>query len=66
MSAIQLRSSKEKTFDVLVVSSHGKEASQVLSDQTSRDNGLATLPAGAVISGAAVSVQRKRTLFGLD
>jgi hypothetical protein len=64
--AIPLRSSKEKTFEILVVSSHSKEASQVLSDQTSRDDGLATLPPGAVISSGAVSVQRKRALFGIS
>src|SRR5206468_9550677 len=64
--AIQLRSSKEKSFDVLVVAARSKEASQVLSDQTSRDNGLSTLPAGATISGVPVSVQRRRALFGID
>jgi len=49
-----------------VVASRSKEASQVLSDQTSRDNGLSALPAGAAIAGAPVSVQRKRTLFGIE
>jgi hypothetical protein len=63
---IQLRSSKEKSFDVLVVAARSKEASQALSDQTSRDNGLSPLPAGATIAGVPVPVQRQRTLFGLD
>jgi len=63
--SIQLRSSKERTFDILVVTSTAKEASQVLSDQKSRDDGLPVLPAGASISGDAVAVKRQGKLLDI-
>jgi len=64
--SIQLRSSKERTFQILVVISSNKEAAQALSDQKSRDDGLRALPAGASISGGAVAVKRKWKPFGLS
>lgn len=64
--SIQLRSSKERTFEILVVASSSKEAAQALSDQKSRDDGLRALPAGASISGGAVAVKRKWKPFGLS
>jgi hypothetical protein len=59
---IQLRSSKEKTFEILVVTSATKEASQALSDQRSRDDGLPILPVGASISSGVVPVKRQGKL----
>ncbi len=64
--AIQLRSSKERTFEILVVTSASKGAAQALSDQKSRDDGLRVLPAGASIRGGAVAVKRKWKPFGLS
>jgi hypothetical protein len=57
--SIQLRSSKEKTFGILVVTAADQEAAQMLSDQRSRDNGLPVLPAGASISSDIVAVKRQ-------
>jgi hypothetical protein len=56
--SIQLRSSKEKAFDILVVTTNNKEAGQALSDQKSRDDGLAVLPEGASISSGLVALKR--------
>jgi len=64
--SMHLRSSKEQTFEILVVASASQEAAQVLSDQASRDDGLRDLPAGASISGGAVAVKRKWKPFGLS
>jgi hypothetical protein len=61
--SIKLRSSKEKTFEILVVASTSKEATQVLRDQRSRDNGLAILPGGASISSGVVML-KKQGRFG--
>jgi hypothetical protein len=63
--SIKLRSSKEKTFDILVVAASGKEATQVLRDQRSRDNGLLTLPPGAAVSSRVVTLKKQGRLFGL-
>lgn len=60
--SIKLRSSKEKTFDVLVVTSVNKEATQVLRDQRSRDDGLPVLPEGASISSSVVTLKRQGKL----
>jgi hypothetical protein len=57
--SIQLRSSREKTFGILVVTAADQEAAQMLSDQRSRDNGLPVLPAGASISSDIVAVKRQ-------
>jgi hypothetical protein len=56
--SIQLRSSKEKTFDILVVTADSQEAAQALSDQKSRDDGLPVLPDGASISSGIVALKR--------
>jgi hypothetical protein len=58
--SIKLRSSKEKTFEILVVTSTSKEATQILRDQRSRDNGLSILPAGAFISSDVVTLKKRR------
>jgi len=63
--SIQLRSSKEKTFEILVVTASNKEAAQVLSDQRSRDDGIPVLPAGASISSDAVALKRQGKLEAL-
>jgi len=63
--SIKLRSSKEKTFDILVVAATGKEAAQVLRDQKSRDDGLLTLPPGAAISSRVVTLKKQGRLLGL-
>jgi hypothetical protein len=60
--SIQLRSSREKTFDVLVVASHDAAASRLLRDQKSRDDGLAALPPGAVIGSGIVTLKRQGTI----
>jgi len=60
--SIKLRSSKEKTFEILVVASTSKEASQVLRDQRSRDDGLSVLPEGASISGSVVTLKKQGKL----
>ena len=60
--SIKLRSSKEKNFDVLVVTSVDKEATQVLRDQRSRDDGLPVLPEGASISSDVVTLKRQGKL----
>jgi hypothetical protein len=60
--SIQLRSSKEKTFGVLIVTSAGKDATRLLRDQKSRDDGLPVLPAGASISSSVVTVKRQGKL----
>ena len=60
---IKLRSSKEKTFEILVVSSNREEAIQVLRDQRSRDDGLSALPEGAAISSGVVML-KKQGRFG--
>jgi hypothetical protein len=57
-----LRSSKEKTFEILIVATSTKEAAQVLSDQRSRDDGIPVLPGGAAISSDAVAVKRQGKL----
>ncbi len=57
--SIKLRSSKEKTFDILVVAASGKVATQALRDQRSRDDGLLTLPEGAVISSGIVTLKKQ-------
>jgi len=61
--SIQLRSSKEKTFEILIVTSAGKDATRLLRDQKSRDDGLPVLPTGASISSGIVTVKRQGT-FG--
>lgn len=61
--SIKLRSSKEKSFDILVVASTSKEATQVLRDQRSRDDGLSALPEGASISSDVVTL-KKQGKFG--
>jgi hypothetical protein len=63
--SIQLRSSKEKTFGILVVTVANKDAAQMLSDQRSRDNGLPVLPPGASISSDVVAVKRQGKLSGI-
>jgi hypothetical protein len=63
--SIKLRSSKEKTFDILVVAASGKEATQVLRDQRSRDDGLLALPPGAAVSSRVVTLKKQGRLFGL-
>ncbi|HZF12921.1 MAG TPA: TIR domain-containing protein [Thermoanaerobaculia bacterium] len=65
--SIQLRSSKEKTFDVLILTTSNKPAAQALSDQKYRDDGLDALPDGAFISSGIVAVKRMgklREVFG--
>ncbi|HKV12195.1 MAG TPA: TIR domain-containing protein [Thermoanaerobaculia bacterium] len=62
--SIKLRSSKEKTFDVLVVTSVNKEATQILRDQRSRDDGLPTLPDGASISSSSVVTLKRQGKLG--
>jgi hypothetical protein len=61
--SIRLRSSKEKTFEILVVTSTSKEATQVLRDQRSRDDGLSILPAGASISSGVVTLKKQGKLI---
>jgi hypothetical protein len=63
--SIKLRSSKEKTFDILVVAASGKEATQVLRDQRSRDDGLLVLPPGAAVSSGVVTLKKQGRLLGL-
>lgn len=63
--SIKLRSSKEKTFEILVVASTSKEANQVLRDQRSRDDGLAVLPGGASISSGVVTLKKQGRLGSL-
>jgi hypothetical protein len=63
--SIMLRSSKEKSFEILVVTSTSKEATQVLRDQRSRDDGLAVLPDGASVSSSIVSLKRQRRIVGI-
>jgi hypothetical protein len=63
--SIKLRSSKEKTFDILVMAASGKEATQALRDQRSRDDGLLTLPLGAAISSGGVTLKRHGRIFDL-
>jgi hypothetical protein len=63
--SIKLRSSKEKTFEILVASSGSKEANQILRDQQSRDDGLPALPAGASISSGIVAVKRQGKLSSI-
>jgi hypothetical protein len=63
--SIKLRSSKEKTFGVLVVASTSAEASQLLRDQRSRDDGIAVLPDGASISGAVVTLNKQGRIRNL-
>lgn len=62
--SIKLRSSKEKTFEILIASSGSKEANQVLRDQQSRDDGLPALPSGASISSGIVALKRQGKLGG--
>jgi hypothetical protein len=57
--SIKLKSSKEKTFEILVVTSTSKEATQVLRDQRSRDDGLSVLPGGASISSSVVTLKKQ-------
>lgn len=61
--SIKLRSSKEKTFEILVVTSTSEDATRVLRDQKSRDDGLAVLPEGASISSGVVTLQRPGKLI---
>jgi hypothetical protein len=56
--SIQLRSSKENAFDILIVTTSNKQAAQALSDQKYRDNGLDALPEGGFISSGLVAVKR--------
>jgi hypothetical protein len=63
--SIKLRSSKEKTFDILVVTSTNAEASRLLRDQRSRDDGLAVLPAGAVLGSGVVTLKRQGRIGGM-
>jgi hypothetical protein len=63
--SIKLRSSKEKTFDILVVAASGKEATQVLRDQRSRDDGLLALPPGAAVSSGVVTLKKQGRFLGL-
>lgn len=60
--SIKLRSSREKTFEILVVTSTSEEATQVLRDQRSRDDGLSVLPEGASISSGVVALKRQGKL----
>lgn len=57
--SIKLRSSKENTFEVLVVASASKEVNQVLRDQRSRNDGLAVLPGGASISSDVFTLKKQ-------
>lgn len=57
--SIKLRSSKENTFEILVVASTSEEATQILRDQRSRDNGLSILPGGAFISSDVVTLKKQ-------
>jgi TIR domain-containing protein len=61
--SIKLRSSKEKTFEILVVASTSPEATQLLRDQRSRDDGLSVLPGGASVSSGIVTL-KKQGKFG--
>jgi TIR domain-containing protein len=63
--AIQLRSSKEKNFDILLVTSSNEDADRMLLDQRSRDNGLPLLPPGAAIGSDIVTVKKQGKLGGL-
>lgn len=63
--SIKLRSSKEKTFEILMASSGSKEANQVLRDQRSRDDGLPALPTGASISSGIVALKRQGKLSSI-
>ncbi|HEY2296002.1 MAG TPA: TIR domain-containing protein [Thermoanaerobaculia bacterium] len=63
--SIKLRSSREKTFEVLVVASASKEADQALRDQRSRDEGLAALPAGASISSGVLTLKKQGRIGSL-
>lgn len=56
--SIQLRSSKERTFAILVVATDDAAASRLLRDQRSRDDGLAILPPGAVVGSPIVTLKR--------
>lgn len=56
--SIKLRSSKEKTFAILVVATNSAEASRVLRDQRSRDDGLSVLPPGAVLGSGVVRLRK--------
>ena len=64
--SIQLRSSKEKNFDILMVTSSNEDADRMLLDQRSRDNGLPLLPPGAAVSSDVVTVKKQgkvRSIF---
>lgn len=63
--SIKLKSSKEKTFEILVVASASKEATQVLRDQRSRDDGLSVLPGGAAISSGVVTLKKQGKIRGI-
>jgi len=63
--SIKLRSSKEKTFGILVVASNSEEATQMLRDQRSRDNGLSVLPRGASISSGVVMLKKQGRITGI-
>jgi len=63
--SINLRSSKEKTFDILVVTSTNAAASRVLRDQQSRDDGLAVLPPGAVLGSGVVTLKKLGRIGGM-
>ncbi len=63
--SIKLRSSKEKTFEILVLAAGGKAAAQALRDQRSRDDGLLALPMGAAISSGVVTLKRQGRFFDL-
>ena len=60
--SIQLRSSKEKNFDILMVISNNEDADRMLMDQRSRDNGLPLLPPGAAVSSDVVAVKKQGKL----
>lgn len=63
--SINLRSSKERTFDILVVTSTSAAASRVLRDQRSRDDGLAVLPPGAVLGSGVVTLKKQNRIGGM-
>ena len=63
--SIKLRTSKEKSFEILVVTTTTREASQVLRDQRSRDDGVAPLPDGAFLGSGVVTLKRQGRILGI-
>jgi hypothetical protein len=62
--SIQLRSAKTD-FQTFVVISSSQEAAQVLGEQTSRDHGLRSLPAGASIGSPVVALDRQGKILDI-